>query len=793
MLTWIHEKIIKPLAKPPAHLKGKVAGLEMKYHNYFFIYGVLVRIPLLIHNFFIGNLGPVEVLVMISVHFIAFLALVFKQQSPLRIFLIGFAYAITPLAWKMGTWQGYFMPFASLFILFNLQVSKLLLLTNFLFNAAGSYFYLLKKLENFVQTASLEELTHEIHRSFGMMLRYLYVICFLAIIRIHYSQKLSEKLQKFQNIVAEQNISLKKTNEDLKNALDDKDTFILSFSHETRNPLNGILGNLHILSDMPLLPEVKKFVDKTTVCAQILKNILMTIIDSRKSQNSASNLHLTPAPIEMRKFIGEISLLCKDLVQGNGLRYKLYVSPNFPQSMVFDRERITQVILNLVSNAIKFTQKGYVRLSFEWKTITSEEERLIEEDRANFLTSLDIKFRESIGTQKNSYHIDWFRHVDTQEKGNLVVSVKDTGCGISEENQKIIFEKFRQVESGNDHIKLGLGLGLWISQVITKLHGGELQVNSEEGEGSCFSVVIPTVAMPLASIASASRILGSYEELNIPSSAEGKKVLRALVVEDFPINQIINMEMLKKYGINEICVAANGQECIKTLQVKGSGYFDVITMDLEMPVMGGKEAIKWIRNWEEKDNKSPSKIVIISGNAMEKEIQTCTDKAGPYRADAFMTKPCDYNALVKTLGNLGLKIESKKSLQDTGKKKILFADDEYIIIDIMKNFAIKLDIEVLVAKNGKEAVEVFEKNSADIGAIFLDDRMPLMTGLEACKKIRALMNASNMQDIPIYLVSGTKYDILPSGFSRTLVKPFEYNKFKEIVQQAKLSNCNALN
>ena len=789
MLTWIHKTIVKPVARPPAHLQGQVIGIEMKYQNYFYIYGFLVRFPMIIFGWFTGTIRPIELISTVMINCVVFTLLAFRLQAVLRAIMIVVVHVISIIGWKFGTLHGYFLPFVELFGLFSFRVSKRLLLFNFLFNVTGSHYFLSKKLETFVQTASRDELTQTIEHTLSVMLRCLYVICFLAMIKIHYSTKLTAKLQKLQKIVAEQNICLKQSNEDLQKALEDRETFILSFSHETRNPLNGILGNLYFLNEMRLQPEVKKFIDRATVCAQILKNILITIIDSRKSQHSASNLRLVPTSIEMRKFIEEISLLCKDLVQGNGLKYKLNISPNFPQSMVFDRERITQVILNLVSNAIKFTQKGYVRLSFEWKSTNSEVEEFLDiRDRAKFRTSLDIVFRESFGTQKNSYHSGWFRRVNTEEKGNLVISVKDTGCGISEENQKIIFEKFRQVESGNDHIKLGLGLGLWISQVITKLHGGEIHVNSEEGEGSCFSVTIPTSAVPLSQNIDQSRLsLSSHEDVSTPSLLDVKRTWRALVVEDFPINQIINTEMLKKYGITEVCVAANGQECIQILQSKGSGYFDVITMDLEMPVMGGKEAIKWIRNWEEKDNKSPSKIIIISGNAMEKEIQICTDNAGPYRADAFMTKPCDYNTLVKTLENLGLTVESKKSLQDVGKKKqkkILFADDEYIIIDIMKNFASKLNIEILIAKNGKEAVEVFEKNGADIGAIFLDDKMPLMTGLEACKKIRALMNSRNMQNIPIYLVSGTKYDILPLGFSRTLVKPFEYNKIKGIVHHA---------
>ena len=361
---------------------------------------------------------------------------------------------------------------------------------------------------------------------------------------------------------------------------------------------------------------------------------------------------------------------------------------------------MTQVILNLVSNAIKFTQKGFISLSFDWKpnSDTAEGDPLeIDDKNINFITSVDSKFQEVIGTHKNSYHADWFRNPNFQESGKLIISVKDSGCGISQQNQKLIFDKFRQVESGTDHIKLGLGLGLWISKVITNLHQGEILVDSEEGKGSCFSVVIPTTAKPLDRNFVSSRIeLKSVEELEISTSISNKnKGLKALVVEDFPINQIINTEMLKKYGVGEVLTASNGQEAIKIIQDKGAGYFDVITMDLEMPIMNGKEAIQWIRRWEEKEQIVPSKIVIISGNAVEKEIQTCTDQSGPYRADTFLTKPCDYNKLEKTLVNLGIRgaagrTETNKSIQSLGKK-ILFADDEYTFWPLITcNVLIKL-------------------------------------------------------------------------------------------------------
>ena len=782
----LRKRLIKYLSEPPTALKGQPEGIQIKYLNYFFIYGVLFgRIPMFLLSLWLGNIskGEVQFTMLFFIGLLTCLAL--KLQRTLRIFLIILAQGILLLTWLHGRFEGLYTPIGVIIVLYNLQAPILLLILNYLLSLLVTYHHTYPQLEHFLQTGSPEEVNTALKEGVGTFIRTLSVVFWVTVVRFHFHSKMMRKLAMLQKKVAEQNDSLKQANEDLQKALDDRDTFILSFSHETRNPLNGLLGNLSILNEMTLHCEAKKFLTKTMVCAQILKNILITIMDTSRTKNSVSGVQLIPTHVDMRRFIEEISILCEALVRGNGLNYHLNISPAFPQMVVFDRERMTQVILNLVSNAAKFTQKGYVSLSFEWQEGTADDLFGVDE-KETFLTSVDSRFEEKFGVNKNSFHAKWFRNVTTQKEGKLMISVKDDGCGISKEHQKIIFEKFRQIESDNSNIKLGLGLGLWISKVITNLHKGEIFINSSEGMGSRFSVVIPTVALPLVSCASNTCIpLDEELELRRPDTPE-RKSLRALVVEDFPINQIINSEMLKKYGVTDISIASNGQEAIQICQEKGPEYFDVITMDLEMPIMNGKEAMKRIRSWEEKHQQSPCKIIVISGNAVEREMQICTDKKGPYRADAFVTKPCDYDKLVKILRNLGIRAARGETEQSTRKKKVLLADDDESSVHLLKNFASRLDLDVLVAKDGKEAVELFEKNSGEIGAVLVDDKMQVMDGLEACNNIRTIMGERETNEIPICLVSGTKYEALPAGFSQCIMKPLGFQDFESIVNEARL-------
>ena len=198
-------------------------------------------------------------------------------------------------------------------------------------------------------------------------------------------------------------------------------------------------------------------------------------------------------------------------------------------------------------------------------------------------------------------------------------------------------------------------------------------MKSKEGEGSCFTATIFTTSKPPYE---KEMLLATYKSMN---NISPNSTLKALVIEDFPINQTINSEMLKKYGFVQVEIGDDGQKGLEIFKSKQPNYFDIITMDLEMPVMKGKEAMMLIRKWETEKNLSPTKIIVISGNAIEREMNECLDRKGSIRADAFLTKPCGYNILSETITRLLGRTNHQKELQLQREDNMSSIERELII------------------------------------------------------------------------------------------------------------------
>lgn len=635
----LHAKIVKPLCKPPSSLQGTLAYTERKYSNYFTVYGLAcATLSSTIVGSIFGNMTAQRIILSYFMYAMAIFFVWKRTYTLVRAIAYFSVFSMLISSWNSPyCLEAYFAPYTGLIMILTLGSSKKSLLVYSIFTLVISWYLIKPKIEDSIRSASNEEIILAVQSCFAAMLRVFFSMCCQTCARILIQERITAEWTTLKRRIADQNEQLRKSSEELNKALEEKETFILSFSHETRNPLNGLLGNLQTLSEMPLSPQAKLVVTKALVCSTILKNILLTILDSRKLGQGLEGLSLAPSPTDMKKFIEENCMLCKDLIRAKGLTPVIDISPGFPRSLCIDPERISQVIFNLVTNAIKFTEQGSIKVSFSWLPEQTTTENLV------FLTAWGLK-EEKTEEEEELYNSKWFKSSYRDENGVLMIRVQDTGCGIKKDHQTMIFEKFSHVNSSKQLKKLGLGLGLWVSKMIVNSHKGEILLDSQEGKGSCFTAMIPA----------ASSYSELIDEIDLSESPGKKSKTRALVVEDFPINQTINAEMLKKYGIGEVVIAQNGLEAVKIFQEKGFNYFDVITMDLEMPVMKGKDAIAEIRRLENLSKAPGSKIVIISGNAIEKEMQECTDPTGNIRAEAFLTKPCDYYTLAKTLKELGV-------------------------------------------------------------------------------------------------------------------------------------------
>jgi len=363
-----------------------------------------------------------------------------------------------------------------------------------------------------------------------------------------------------------------------------KSEFLANMSHEIRTPINGVLGMLHLMKDSGLTTQQAEDLKIATTSAETLLAVINDILDFSKVE--AGRVDLEQAQFSIRDCTHNVMSIMDLPARAKDLRLTSSVADAIPQTLVGDRNRLQQVLLNLVSNAIKFTASGSVHLSVAPAAAPSP--------------GCGVAF-----------------------------SVSDTGIGIAPEQQAIIFEPFRQADGSVNRKYGGTGLGLAICSRLIQLMGGELTVRSEPGRGSTFSFVL---AYSLASAQAA-------PSETSPSPAPGSQRFQGigvLVAEDNRINQVVVTRLLTKRGLRPV-VANNGLEAVALVQQQP---FDLVLMDMQMPEMDGLEATRQIRMLERGSSRRLP-VIALTANAMADHREQCLE-AG---MDGYLSKPIDPAAL----------------------------------------------------------------------------------------------------------------------------------------------------
>ena len=440
-----------------------------------------------------------------------------------------------------------------------LQVSELALEENrkkhrLLFISLTAFSWIFVYVSNFLPGGEICRTPFNIQNEFWLILGSI-LVSFLSLHR-QLDSVLKELMGSLQ-AVKELNSRLEGLNKELKQSLADKDNFILLFSHETRNPLNILIGNLSLLIGETENTQQKAKLERCKFCADLLLQNLNNVLDSGKLANKGS-LELSPTPLNTNEYVHSISNFMEVLIKKKEtLKSKLIVPESLPKTLKFDMQRFNQVCLNLLTNALKFTDSGSITLTVRYlrKEVLNESDYYPSNDFGyKLLHSIypEESLEKDLDEQNNSgigTHVGYKRQfarelgdltskkktfigVDNPEKGFLKLEITDTGCGIKPEDLKKLFKKFSQVHTDTSQLKIGSGLGLWLTKALCRLMGGDVRAYSVPNVGSCFVAIVQADCLPSPSLSLTPRqaSLAPIDTLNSQGSSKKIDIVAPTVI-----------------------------------------------------------------------------------------------------------------------------------------------------------------------------------------------------------------------------------------------------------------------
>jgi len=449
-----------------------------------------------------------------------------------------------------------------------------------------------------------------------------------------------------------------------KDEFEKQKNFLLGFSHELRNLLNSLTGNVKLAKLEFISDKVKDLLLNAEVCGELLLHLVNNILDTGKVE--IGELEINPNPVKIYDMMERTWGVCSELIRRKNLKGKMKLKKNIPQTLNIDHYRLTQIFLNLVGNAIKFTERGSIDITIEWLPNQAEvkdscfepfpfndendqDEGIFEKTQRFSVLDPSFVFLDAHRTKVQRPDLN---RSNAESKGVLKVIVSDTGCGIPKEDTTKLFQRFSQVTRDNSKRKLGTGLGLFITKELCKRMDGDVRVFSKIDKGSSFIFCLPVDPLPDSHL--------SCSQIDIVRELMVGTKLKGMIVDDVPFNSMIIKELFVKLGIEIKDMAENGLEAYEKFmdRVLRRDNLDIIALDLDMPIMDGKKVAQKIREKEIELNLKSCLVVITSGNCSESEINECIDPKGKIRADAFLKKPISFEELVRVIST---KFE-KKSL-----------------------------------------------------------------------------------------------------------------------------------